>query len=390
MHLVNLALGSSRWEQMEAALRGLERTGVPLVAATGTGYGPAGVTDDPGIYYLVPRVALATGWDLTTCLERVLFGTVALSLLAGLAGLFLLFRDAKSRLYGCFALGLVSAASLVVGGVYVFQSAVVVAMAPWIIWAVRKEGPAAARFGVLLTAAALAAWSNFLRSHAGTPVLFLAFVLVVLHGRESQRWKAVALLCLAVAALSVTGWARYATARRDAYLGRVDTGYVPISAGHPFWHSVYIGFGFLPNDEGIRYADEVAAAKVRSVSPAAGYLSSEYESVLRREVFRLVVRRPGFVLRTLFAKLGVTFLFFLIFANAGVLAAKSCRKPAALALPLWAGLGFSALNGVLVVPSVNYLLGFCAFAAVYGAVSVGWFFDEGRATESWLILDGGR
>jgi len=149
MYLVNSALGSSRWEQLEAALRGLERTGVPLVAATGAGYGPAGFTDDPGIYYLVPRIAHATGWGLATCLERVLFGAVALSLLVGLAGLFLLFRDTRSRLHGCFALGLVSAVSLIVGGVYIFQSAVVVAATPWIVWAVRKRGPVGARFAVL-------------------------------------------------------------------------------------------------------------------------------------------------------------------------------------------------------------------------------------------------
>ncbi|MGZ9195598.1 MAG: hypothetical protein ACXW4I_04090, partial [Candidatus Deferrimicrobiaceae bacterium] len=228
MHLVNSALGSSRWEQLEAALRGLERTGVPLVAATGAGYGPAGFTDDPGIYYLIPRIAHATGWDLAESLERVLFGAAALSLLVGLAGLFLLFRDARSRFYGCFALGLVSAASLIVGSVYVFQSAVVVAAAPWIVWAVRKKGPAAARFTVMPAVGAIAAWSNFLRSYAGTPVLILAAGLVVLHERESRRWKAVALLCLAVAALSVAGWTSHATARRDAYLARVQPGYAPV------------------------------------------------------------------------------------------------------------------------------------------------------------------
>jgi len=375
MHLVNSALGSSRWEQLEAALRGLERTGVPLVAATGAGYGPAGFTDDPGIYYLVPRIAHATGWGLATCLERVLFGAVALSLLVGLAGLFLLFRDTRSRLHGCFALGLVSAVSLIVGGVYIFQSAVVVAATPWIVWAVRKRGPVGARFAVLAAAGVLAAGANFLRSHAGTPVLILAAGLVVLNEWDSRRWKAVALLCLAIAALSVAGWTRHVTARRDAYLARAQPGYAPVSAGHPFWHSVYIGFGFVVNDLGIRYADEVAAGKVRSVSPNAGYLSPEYESILRHEVFRLVLRHPGFALQTLFAKFGVTFLFFLIFANAGALAAWFRRKPAALAFPLWAALGFSALNGVLVVPSVDYLLGFCAFAAVYGAVSVGYAFE---------------
>ena len=42
---------------------------------------------------------------------------------------------------------------------------------------------------------------------------------------------------------------------------------------HPMWHSIYIGLGYLPNDLGLRYRDDVATAKVRELAPDSGYLT---------------------------------------------------------------------------------------------------------------------
>ena len=87
------------------------------------------------------------------------------------------------------------------------------------------------------------------------------------------------------------------------------------------WHSVYIGLGYLPNDLGIRYRDDFAIAKVNELAPDSGYLTPQYEAVLRGEVARVAREHPGFVLRTVVAKLWALGVHLLWFANIGLLAA---------------------------------------------------------------------
>ena len=146
--------------------------------------------------------------------------------------------------------------------------------------------------------------------------------------------------------------------------------YPTVLPAHAFWHSAYIGFGYLSNEVVTSYNDQVAYDKVQSLVPGTLYESPEYQHILRRQVWLLVRQHPQLVLYTLAAKLGVICSMFLVFANVGLIAVKRVRKPLGLELPFWTGIVFNALFGILVIPSVAYLLGFITFATLYGAVSV--------------------
>jgi hypothetical protein len=50
---------------------------------------------------------------------------------------------------------------------------------------------------------------------------------------------------------------------RDAFLKAHQPNYHPVLRQHPFWHTVYIGLGYLSNDYGLAYKDIVAAKKKR-------------------------------------------------------------------------------------------------------------------------------
>ena len=339
---------------------------MPLVGFDGHAFKPAGFTDDVGIYYIVPRIATWLGLDTGGSVDLLLGGTMLLSLAAGMAGVFLLYRRWSVRCVAFLMLAGVSLTAWNVGDVYLVGSSVAVAMAPWCVYLYRRGSGSPVDIMVGFAAGILIGAANFLRSHSGTAVLIFLLSLILSCPREDRTKKALLAAVVLLGILLSSMPFRLAVRERDRFLARNAPGYGAVVARHPFWHSVYIGFGYLSNEYGIRYEDEVAARKVRDVSPKAGYVSAEYERILRGETLRLALRHPLFVLRTVFAKAGVLFLFFLIFANLGFLFRKRYPQDRAVENSFFASLAFSALPGILVIPQPGYLLGYIAFAALYG------------------------
>jgi hypothetical protein len=160
-------------------------------------------------------------------------------------------------------------------------------------------------------------------------------------------------------------------ARRDAFLSTRCPGYGTLSAQHPMWHVAFLGFGYLQNDYGISWNDEVAYQKVQSIAPGTTYGSVRYEQILRHEVLQLLWQHPWFVFLTVTSKLGVVLALVALGVNVGVLAAISTPKPWAVELSFWTSILFSGLFALLAIPALPYVLGLVSFAVLYGIVSVG-------------------
>lgn len=284
--------------------------------------------------------------------------------------MYFLFRKGWPRRFGLAMLSVVGLLAERIGDIYIVAPSVTIALVPlFMCLAERQAGrPAlkilAACSGVLLGTA------NILRSHSGTSVALFMVVIVLFHLQLDLK-KKLALILLGTTAMATPFlYMKTLLDRRDAFLKDQNPATIEVGRWHPFWHSVYIGFGFLENNYGIRYNDRVAAEKVRSITPEARYLSKEYEQILRKEVLRLVWAHPFFTIRTLAAKMGVMWLYLIVFANLGLWAAFHRPKPRPVEGAFWVALGFGSLVGLLTVPHPQYVLGFIAFAALYGAVSL--------------------
>jgi len=175
--------------------------------------------------------------------------------------------------------------------------------------------------------------------------------------------------------------------QRDAYFASNKSYAEQLLGGHPLWHSVYIGLGFLDNEYGLKYNDDVAYNKVRSISPGTRLVSPEYEQILKRETFKFIREHPRFVLYTLFAKLGIAFFFLLVFANIGLLAAIRYPKGWPLELSFWGAISISALPGIIVIPTPPYLLGLIALATIYGIVSINHAVENGAWRDIYAALN---
>jgi hypothetical protein len=319
-----------------------------------------------GIYAIIPRLARALDLSLPQAIDTFFIGIVLVSLVAGIAGCFRCFRSWWLRGWSVLMLVVVARLCLQLGDVYVVPAGLAMGLLPWYLHFYRQRRTSIwfVGFAVLLGAAVGA--GHWVRGHAGTPLLLFVLVSLVLCADRPWRRRAVILAAVAAGLLIPTVCFHSIVAERDRYLAEVRPGYEPVTARHPVWHNVYLGFGFLRNDHSITYLDDVAVTRVQQLQPGVIYMSTEYQRVLRGEVFRLLREDPWFVLRTLGGKFGVLLRFLLFYANIGLFVPLLRPKGRAIEAAFWAALASGSLYGLLVMPSPKYTLGFIALAALYG------------------------
>ena len=135
---------------------------------------------------------------------------------------------------------------------------------------------------------------------------------------------------------------------------------------HVFWHNIYLGFGFIPNYLGITYDDDCAIKKIKNIDPNIKEYSEKYESLLKKETIRILLKERIFAWSTIFAKFGVCLFYLLVCMNIGSLAAVLFKQDMYLHSCFLIVLLTAALPGILVMPRPSYLSGFTALAFVYG------------------------
>jgi hypothetical protein len=355
---------------LQYAVAGYLRSKVPLVACDGTKYLQAGFSDDPGIYYFIPRIAIWSGLPLESAIDLFFGGVLALSFLAGIIGFLIILNRWPLKLWSVFALCMLLWFAYRKGDVYVALSAPAVAIVPWFLYLLRKNAPGLGTAVFLFGVGLLAGFANQMRSYAATSLVIFIVIVVAFKLKTSHARKLILLAVLAAGMLLPAAYFRQLIAERDAYLAAAQPGYTSTVDQHPIWHTVYTGLGFTKNPYVAGYRDEVAAQAVYSISPSTPYLSPEYERILRDESWRIARQHPLFIMVTLIAKLRIVLFLLLSWANAGLLAAAFYPKGRAMESAFWGALAFSSLFGIVAIPQVQYLLGFMAFATVYGIVSL--------------------
>lgn len=355
---------TGRLGDLARTVAGFERSGVPLVSWDERGFAAAGTADDVGLYYFVPALMRFLGIDLADAAMLFLGGMIAVSFASGAAGIYMLHRRRPSYLW-IATLGALLVATVAAWNVYSVLSCAVVALVPWVIYLAPRAGKGRVAPAFLVVAGAVCAVANAIRVHAGTAVVVFTIVALVMSAALRFRRKALLLAWMAAGYLVVAGSFAGVIHRRDAFL-REHQPEAVASRGHVFWHAVYFGFSYLGSPYDLPTTDGMVQAAVQRVAPGTPDFSEAYERVVRDLTVDFALAHPYFVLRTLFSKAGVLAMYFLIFANVGLVAGR--RLPRRLTAAFVAAAGFSALPGLLVTPYHFYMLGFMAFAALYGMV----------------------
>jgi hypothetical protein len=295
----------SRSAQLRDSLAVIQHGG-PLLLGRHAGGQPyaVGVTDDQGLFVYVPWLSHVLGVSDPVSMLRYLY----IALFAVTAAIY---PATFWRLTGSVAAGLaapvvllVCVASIGFNDLYwipVWGTLTLLPLTFLLVerWPPRTGVPAVAGIGLL------AGWLTSMRSEAGLPIA-LALAAVVLVQRW-RWWRALAVVAVvAIAYLSINSLLIPAVRHhRDDRLGTSALSRDQ-PTGHPFWHTAYIGLGYLPNSSGLRYRDQDAVARVQRDAPGARYLSSRYATTLRRAYLGVLRHRTGEFLRQNAAKVLVT------------------------------------------------------------------------------------
>ncbi|MFN3385096.1 MAG: hypothetical protein ACK42Y_00720 [Candidatus Thermochlorobacter sp.] len=348
----------------------------PLVGAqptdSGISYRALGATDDAGLPYLLPKLANLLHLSLGEAWTLWFFSILIVSYALGIYAMMRLLTSSLVKAFYLIHLFVVTVMIVMIGDVYALPACLAIAAVPFALrffTNTMDDRRFRTSLAILFGTGILFGWAHVIRSHAATGLIVFMVALLLFAMQVSWLKRMVLLASLLFGFLVPQSYMKTLFDARDAFL-EAQIGYGSALRQHPFWHSIYIGLGFLSNDYGLAYKDEVAEKKVRQVAPHAEYCSPEYEAVLKSAVIDLIKKDPVFVTLTLLAKSGFVLIYFCLFANVGLFAAIRYPKPWRIELAFVLALGFNALFGLLVIPRLSYLLGFIAFAVLYGAVSL--------------------
>jgi hypothetical protein len=274
----------SRSIGMRASLAVLGEGGPLLVGRHGLkgAYYPVALGDDPGTFTYFPLLGhLFGGVDPVVVLSYFYVVLVA-SLVAAYPVIF--YGLTRSLLAGLAAPVMLLACMVSIGfiDIYWIPAWGMLALLPPLYLMARKWP----RFGLMaLVAIALAAgWVSSIRSSGGLGIVIAAAIVLLL--RRWRWWRMLPALALLAAAYMATSTFVFTAIReqRDHQLG-VKMMTDDEMTQHPLYHTAYIGLGYLRNDYGIRFKDEVAAARVLKEAPGTPYFSHHYETVIRGAYF---------------------------------------------------------------------------------------------------------
>jgi hypothetical protein len=379
----HVQLMPTRARGIERSIAVLDRGGPPLLAAnpawagasppSGTTYFPVGSDDDPGLYLYVPLIADAVGTEASLLIVKWIF-VVAFALL--LVAYPLVFYELFGSVTAAIAAPLLALQSLSIlydTQFYWMPAWVTLALLPVVLLLGRLDWRPRAVAGMCALVLVAGVASSF-RGGAGAGLLAAACILALLK-LPTLRHKLAVVVLFGVCYLATNhGVVTAARAYRDHVVGKHVTEFHKTS-----WHNIYIGLSYIPNDHGITYSDSTALAAARRLDPEVDYLGPTYPETMRRVVWNLAKRDPGFILRNLQEKTGAIaraatdrYALVLLLVPAMMFlgsAASERRRWIALILP---SLAIGSAPPVLVLPLEQYELGWLGAWALLWLLGVLW------------------
>jgi hypothetical protein len=391
---VTFSIMPTREVDMVGAAKVLNEGGPPLTVCSVPWSAPdrqasdcraAGATDDQGMYLYLSELAHWSGTTdphvpmralyvalygllvlLYPLLFYELFGSLVIALLAPVAGIGMLAAGTgRANLLKGEDLYWVSRWLMLLG-----LPALALARR---FWHTRRRTAIALLVGLMV----VASFGTSVRIHSGLPLL-LSGLGIVAFSSGPRRTRALVAVAMTLAYVSVAPVGLdLVRSHRDAVVGQgFDSG---TSTQHPFWHSAYIGLGYLPNRYGIVYNDTSGIREVESLRPGTAYLSPEYERTLRHRYLELLRHDPGFVLRNLWVKLRVIladttdrYWLALIALPVALLFGprrRDVRLDVALAVP---ALALMLVGPALTVPETQYESGWFGVWGYLSLLAIAW------------------
>lgn len=124
------------------------------------------------------------------------------------------------------------------------------------------------------------------------------------------------------------------------------------------YHSFYSGLGFTTNKYVKEFTDEAAAELLRKKNKNYKiFHTKENEKILKNEIINIFKKDKNFILRNIFSKIGVIFMWVLTFANIGLLYFFIEKIKFSEFLSYFAAISFYSIFPIITIPTTFYMMG---------------------------------
>jgi hypothetical protein len=364
-----------RYHEVHEALLGWNETGIPLVGKFNDRWEAVPCGDDTGLFYLVPLLARKTGWNVNRSLDVFFLGMLLLAGIAGVVGWWLTMPGSWQRALAIIPIAAGTYLSYKMGDVYVVQASVVLMLIPWLVYALKPCVTPWHRYLLVFLSGIILGVAQWIRTQSGSPVLVF-FAILICFSPIRRSIRILLSITLFIGVSLPLFCAQIPLHERDRFLVMHQPGYRKSLSHHLFWHTAYVGLGYLTNPYVPAWRDSVAVDYVQSVDPAAIYGGEEYEALLRSRVKEILHRDHKFVFYTVAAKSGVLICMLLLCVNIGLPAAVLRPKAIGIELAFWLGMAFAALPGIIAIPVPQYVLGMIMLALYYWYYSICFYVEQ--------------
>ena len=370
-----------RYSGIESTLKGFDLTNVQLVAyddvcqnggLSGI-FSPAGLGDNIGAYYFIPRLVQLTGIKLEVAIQLVYSGFVFLAFLSAAVAIWLFFQSLSGKLIGIIALAILSLLIAGIGDFYIFSGAIPMAIIPWLIHILKKP-PISDKYLYLFffLVGIIISVGHLIRSHSGTDVLIFILIGLVFFAKSySYKQKTISILILTLSMATVFNWFNSVVDQRIEYLSSIESN-DELSGKRIMWHNIYLSLGYLSNSygqvdgfESHEPSDTYSVKKALEINPHVKLWSSEYEDILRNQTFNFIADHKLFFIKTTLVKTGVMLVYIALFVNIGLVMLFYYNTDMKFHLLFLSGIAFNMIFGVLTTPSYTYLTGLFLFSVLY-------------------------
>jgi hypothetical protein len=378
---------SSRFIMLQYILDAYDKVKVPLIGFDGTSLIPftgtaktwTGSFDDSGIFILIPNLVHFFNLSLQQGIDLFFYGIKYGAFFCGLLGLLLLYTSWTSRLVSCLGILFLLRISIEATDVYLTYLAALLGTVPLLLYCIEKLKNFRLTTLFIFVASCILMIFNYIRSHSGLPAFAFMIAMIFLTQQLNYKKKGILLAVMLLGCAVPRFYFNNALRQYHEYAYQNFKDMDEFPTKHPFWHTVYAGFGLLKwmNKDNIDFDDKRIFDMVDQKAPGITLFQIDtYENCVKDEVINLVKSQTFFVLVTLFAKLGILFFYLLKLAHVGLFAAYLCPKPWYMECAFLVCFACSSLFPLITLPQGNYSLSFITLCVLYGIMSINYFLEH--------------
>lgn len=366
---------------LQYIIEGFLQTKVPLIAFNGNQFTPFLALDDIGIYVFIPQLVRFFNLHLHQAIDLFFYGIIALSFSLAIFGFCLLYSSyfAKTIATCWLAALFYFVIKFGVNEVYLAYLASSLGIIPLFLYFITKKNSSYLFYLFLLLSGSALATLHYIRAQSGLGTIVFLLVMLATYYGFSYKKKLLLISFLVCGFLPPIIYFNSIIKTYETYAQQNFKEFKEFPTRHPFWHPIYLGFGFLnfSNEDNIRWDDHFGYQKAKQHSPTVTeYDLDEYEKIIKEEMFLLWKKQRFFVLFTIFAKIGVLLFYLFVFSNIGLLVRLFFSNPWQLELAFFCSFFCNALFPLIAMPNFCYSIGFIGIATLYGIVSTALFSKE--------------